>query len=85
MVKSVCGFNELWLTFFKGNKVQLLMDLRENFNAKSKQRVEIKFAVASFFSVLEVMDKIKLSQASRSRRCELPLMRSVCDKTGKIT
>lgn len=49
MVKSVCGFNELWLTFFKGNKVQLLMDLRENFNAKSKQRVEIKFAVASFF------------------------------------
>lgn len=49
-------------SILKGNKVQLLMDLREIFNAKLKQRVEIRFSVESFFPVLEVMDKIKLSQ-----------------------
>lgn len=50
-------------SILKGNKVQLLMDLREIFNAKLKQRVEIRFCCwIIFFPVLEVMDKIKLSQ-----------------------
>lgn len=58
-------------SILKGNKVQLLMDLREIFNA-------------NFFSCARSNGQDK-TEPSGSRRCELPLMRSVCDKTGKIT
>lgn len=72
-------------SILKGNKVQLLMDLREIFNAKLKQRVEIRFCCRiNFFSCARSNGQDK-TEPSGSRRCELPLMRSVCDKTGKIT
>lgn len=67
-------------SILKGNKVQLLMDLREIFNAKLKQR----FCCRIIFSCARSNGQDK-TEPSGSRRCELPLMRSVCDKTGKIT
>lgn len=71
-------------SILKRNKVQLLMDLREIFNAKLKQRVEIRFCCRIIFSCARSNGQDK-TEPSGSRRCELPLMRSVCDKTGKIT